>query len=591
MRYSPHIAFSLTLLFLWTIPCPGQMTGENWSKKAEESFLLKNWDGLLHYGSKWLESEPNNPIAHCLLGLGLSELHRYDESVNQLGRIADYESGIKISTYATDLQARHPNNAPVQFLLGLSKAREAFEGSIQLRLNAQARDNLFKEAEEALRKSIRIDPNFAAPKAELANMLGTLRSKHDEAIVLYNECISIDPKFGAAYQGMADELRAIGKDAEAKKAYEKCIEVLSSQRDKETAKRQLALLEQKNKVDSNRDNKNWPVFQNKKYGILFRYPKNWDFYDEKNPGPLPGFFVEEGSDKGLAICLNPANRDHNFNIRVVGGTPPSLEQHANQLDQALAQMASGYKKISLEKISLGGAQGIVLVWQSERMGTVMLHKQVVFTYKGNTFTITCLSPQDTFKQINDESFRPFIESIKLGDNVSETEETKHVELGAHFEGADISFDYPKNWIRWEDDSFERVRSFAKSQGIDFIVVLKTKDEARSMQAVKTKNPQSLDSLYQEKKQVADQVTSKGIEIMGQRFVKYSVMIVNLPNNQKAVLGCAERSNGETGISYQLLSGGYEYNINFIYKIASAAAEDEQLRAKVMSTFKFVGPKE
>lgn len=159
-----------------------------------------------------------------------------------------------------------------------------------------------------------------------------------------------------------------------------------------------------------------------------------------------------------------------------------------------------------------------------------------------------------------------------------------IELGAHFEGGNISFDYPKKWVSWEKDSFDRIRSMLKSQGGDLLVLLKSNDGTRIFQVLKSKNLSSFGSFYQDKKEAAKQVTA-GMEIMGQRYVKYSVTIVSLSNNQKAVLGYAEKANGEAGISYQLLSGGYEYDINFIYKSNEVAKEDEKLRQQIIQTLK------
>ena len=79
--------------------------------------------------------------------------------------------------------------------------------------------------------------------------------------------------------------------------------------------------------------------------------------------------------------------------------------------------------------------------------------------------------------------------------------------------------------------------------------------------------------------------------MGIPYVEYSVKVVDLSSNQKAVLGYAEREDGLTGISYQLLSGGYEYDINFIYRSATTAVKDEKLRDQIMRTFKIMGIKE
>lgn len=169
--------------------------------------------------------------------------------------------------------------------------------------------------------------------------------------------------------------------------------------------------------------------------------------------------------------------------------------------------------------------------------------------------------------------------------------TAGVKLENHFQGSGLSFDYPEAWVSLEKASFELMRSAIKSQGVDLIVILKTKDETCVMQVLKQRNTSSFDSLYQDKKQIADKVTTESIEIMGSRFVKYTVEVIDLPVSGKAILGYAEKEGGDTGISYQLLSGGYEYNINFIYKSATRAAKDEKLREQIVHTFKITGTKD
>jgi hypothetical protein len=164
------------------------------------------------------------------------------------------------------------------------------------------------------------------------------------------------------------------------------------------------------------------------------------------------------------------------------------------------------------------------------------------------------------------------------------------EQAAHFEGANVSFAYPKEWMLWEKDSFGRMRSSIKSQGADLLVMLKDKYETCVMQVVKQRNPSSFESWYQDKKKFADQVTTKGIEIKGQRYVKYLVKIVDLPSNQKAIYGYAEKSNGGTAITYQLLSDGHEYNVNFIYQTPMSASKGEELRGQIMNTFKIIEAK-
>ena len=176
----------------------------------------------------------------------------------------------------------------------------------------------------------------------------------------------------------------------------------------------------------------------------------------------------------------------------------------------------------------------------------------------------------------------------LEDGLPPDPSTAGVELEKHFEGSGLSFDYPEAWVSWEKASFEQMRSAMKAQGIDLIALLRAKDETCVMQVAKRRNASSFDSLYQGKKEVADEVTSEGIEIMGFRFVKYTVEVIDLPASGKAILGYAEQESGDTGISYQVLSGGYEYNINFIYESATRAAKDEELREQIVQTLKITG---
>lgn len=171
----------------------------------------------------------------------------------------------------------------------------------------------------------------------------------------------------------------------------------------------------------------------------------------------------------------------------------------------------------------------------------------------------------------------------LTDSVVDTSDA--IKLARHFQAEGVSFDYHAGWVPWEKGSFDRMRRYIKSQGADLIVMFKMKDEGSVIQVVKQRNPSSFESFFQDKKQFARQVTSEGVEIEGYRYVRYYVKVVELAGGRKAVLGHAEKSNGETGISYQLLSGGYEYNVNFIYQSASVAVKDEKLRERVMHTFK------
>jgi hypothetical protein len=160
------------------------------------------------------------------------------------------------------------------------------------------------------------------------------------------------------------------------------------------------------------------------------------------------------------------------------------------------------------------------------------------------------------------------------------------EKGKRFTSTEIAFDYPEAWASWPKESFEKMQAAAKAMGgIDLLALINAPDLRRLCQIVRNRNPASFESLLREKKKVADQVTSEGIEIMGQRYVKYSVTVVTIVDGREAVLASAEKSNGEIGMSYTFLSGGYEYNVNFIYLNATDAVKGEKYRSLLLGTLK------
>jgi len=164
-------------------------------------------------------------------------------------------------------------------------------------------------------------------------------------------------------------------------------------------------------------------------------------------------------------------------------------------------------------------------------------------------------------------------------------------LGAHYEAGGIFFNYPEDWIYWENASFNRIRDMMKSQpGLDLLVMLKTKDDACTLQVGKIKNPSSFDSFYKSEKKFADQIAAEGIDFSGMHYGNYSLNVVELPINQKAILVYAERQDGQVGVSYKLLSGGYEYTVNFIYNNKTTATEErnQNIREGLMNSLKITG---
>ena len=123
------------------------------------------------------------------------------------------------------------------------------------------------------------------------------------------------------------------------------------------------------------------------------------------------------------------------------------------------------------------------------------------------------------------------------------------ELASYQRYSNLSSDYPKEWAHWEKQSFSRIKNNVKSQsGADLVVLLKNPDATRVLQIITAQNQADFDSFYQTKKEFADDV-SKGMDVAGFHYNKYTIKKVQLPNGQNCLLGYAEKQNGEIGVIY------------------------------------------
>jgi hypothetical protein len=153
-----------------------------------------------------------------------------------------------------------------------------------------------------------------------------------------------------------------------------------------------------------------------------------------------------------------------------------------------------------------------------------------------------------------------------------------------FNGQGIVFDYPSYLS--EAASLQQMRNIMQSQGLEVITVLVSSDNSLTLQVARQQNPATIDSLYNDKRGVADTVNSQGMTLMGEKFVKYSVSKITFPKKGTLVMGYAEKDNGQTGINYWQLHGGYEYGIMFIYPNSQRADKDQVLRDTVINSMNF-----
>jgi len=151
----------------------------------------------------------------------------------------------------------------------------------------------------------------------------------------------------------------------------------------------------------------------------------------------------------------------------------------------------------------------------------------------------------------------------------------------HFNGQGILFDYPSYLS--VASSLQQMRSIMQSQGVELITVLRSSDDSLTLQVGRQKNPSNIDSLYNDKKGVGDTVNSQGMTLMGEKFVKYTISKITLPKQGILVMGYAQKDNGQTGISYWQIHGGYEYAIIFIYPNAQRADLGQALRNNVIES--------
>lgn len=157
-------------------------------------------------------------------------------------------------------------------------------------------------------------------------------------------------------------------------------------------------------------------------------------------------------------------------------------------------------------------------------------------------------------------------------------------LDQSFQGKGISFRYPKDWIISNED-LNALQTQLKPQGIDLLIVLKTKGEDFGMSITRQQNSSSFESFLEGKKSVSKETTSSSEE-----FEKYTVESITLPDIGNAVLGISKKKNGQFGISYQFLSDGYEYDVNFLYfnrdgEAIANSQEQKNVRDEVVNTLR------
>ncbi len=88
----------------------------------------------------------------------------------------------------------------------------------------------FKEAIEAYRQAIALDPKYIYPYDGLGNSLLNL-DRDEEAIEAYRQAIALDPKHANPYYGLGSALYDLGRKEESVKAYRRFIKLADKEKD------------------------------------------------------------------------------------------------------------------------------------------------------------------------------------------------------------------------------------------------------------------------------------------------------------------------------------------------------------------------
>jgi tetratricopeptide (TPR) repeat protein len=197
---------------------------------------------LAHLGLAFTQTSPDAFLAQVEKARMLADTVSKGERLWILAVEANAQGdGEKASALFEQLVAAYPEDERARFLLGNSyfglqnfaQAIEEYRKSVDLNPRYAAPYNQlgyalrfsgnYSDAEEAFKKYIELIPDNPNPYDSYAELLLTM-GKYDESIETYRKVLSVDPSFITSYMGIAANLNFKGKHTEAREQLQEMLD-------------------------------------------------------------------------------------------------------------------------------------------------------------------------------------------------------------------------------------------------------------------------------------------------------------------------------------------------------------------------------
>jgi tetratricopeptide (TPR) repeat protein len=196
-----------------------------WQKRAIELFNLKRYDEALAATDHALHLNPNFMDAWNGRGVACANLGRYEEALLAFDRILTSHPNAAMvlqSKGNTLLRMRRPLEALAvferQIALEPNKSRAwANKGSALVKLRR------YEDAPDAEKQSLLLDPTAPRIWGNLATILDFRLGRHDEALAVANEALSLGISNTGIWAVKGDALSGLGREAEAREAFERAL--------------------------------------------------------------------------------------------------------------------------------------------------------------------------------------------------------------------------------------------------------------------------------------------------------------------------------------------------------------------------------